>query len=242
MSATATRPPTASLADRPTTPTPSLEERIADAERELLDAEEAAGVAVLDGGDEQAAAKRASDARSTLERLRAALKEQVKRDEAIAYEVREHREAVARWRYLAWHVEYLRLIALVIELRPKLADAEAAVMALPKRARQRTGRAPLDRRGEGSRPAARSQRASASDRCGRPYRAAAPSGSRGGRRAVAGRGRGLGAAVEAARRQGRESRRQGREAGEPSLHHRRGRIARWLRSATRASLWRASRS
>jgi hypothetical protein len=116
----------------PTSPPPqSLNDRIADAEEELQSAEEAAGVAVLDGGDERAPAKRISDARATLERLRAAEREQVKRDEAAQVKAREHTEAETRWRWLAWHLDFLNRIAPVIELRAKLAIAEANVMDLP---------------------------------------------------------------------------------------------------------------
>lgn len=108
-----------------TTPTtPSLAERLVDAEKELLVAQRIVGQVVLDGGDEQAAAKRVSDVRALVEGLRLAHAEDVRRaEEAAAVEV-ERREAITRWRYVAWYAEYIERLGPVLELRAELKTAE----------------------------------------------------------------------------------------------------------------------
>jgi glutamine synthetase len=55
-----------------TATSPSLEERLADAEDELLVAQRAVGHAVLDGVDEQAAKQRVAEIRARVEGLRLA--------------------------------------------------------------------------------------------------------------------------------------------------------------------------
>ena len=116
-----------------TTLTPTsqdLRERLVDAEQELQDAKRAAGAAVLDGTDERAAAERVSAARSTAEGLRRALGELGIR--AAKREAAEHQrqEAIARWRWNAWHAEYIKRVEPVLRLRAELHEAEGRVMAL----------------------------------------------------------------------------------------------------------------
>jgi hypothetical protein len=114
-----------------TTSPPTLEERLADAEKELLVAQRAVGQVVLDGGDEQAAAKRVSDARALVEGLRLALAEDVRRAEEAAAAEEERREAINRWMYVSWHAEYIKRIGPVLRLRAELRAAEEHAMALP---------------------------------------------------------------------------------------------------------------
>jgi hypothetical protein len=112
------------------TPPPSLEERLADAEDELLVAQRAVGHAVLDGVDEQAAKQRVAEIRARVEGLRLAQAEDVRRaEEAAAAEV-ERREAITRWEYVAWFAEYIERLGPVLKLRAELKAAEEYAMAL----------------------------------------------------------------------------------------------------------------
>jgi hypothetical protein len=109
---------------------PSLEERLADAEDELLVAQRAVGHAVLDGVDEQATKQRVAEIRARVEGLRLAQAEDVRRaEEAAAAEV-ERREAITRWKYVAWFAEYIERLAPVLKLRAELKAAEEHATAL----------------------------------------------------------------------------------------------------------------
>jgi hypothetical protein len=112
-----------------TTPPPTLEERLADAKKQLERAQLAAGQAVLDGGDEQAATRRVEDARALVERLRLGQAEDVRRAEDLAAAEAERREAIHRWMYVSWHAEYIKRIGPVLRLRAELRAAEEHAMA-----------------------------------------------------------------------------------------------------------------
>jgi hypothetical protein len=109
---------------------PSLEDRLADAEDELLVAQRALGHAVFDGVDEQAAKQRVAEIRARVEGLRLAQAEDVRRAEEAAAAEADRRAAVKRWKFLAWHLEYVERVAPVLELRAKLEAAEAYAMEL----------------------------------------------------------------------------------------------------------------
>jgi hypothetical protein len=113
-----------------TTSPPTLEERLADAEKEVHDAEEALGVVVYDGGDESAARKRAEDAQAAVNALHLALDEGQRRAAAAAAAEAKRREAINRWMYVSWHAEYIKRAGPVLRLRAELRAAEENAMEL----------------------------------------------------------------------------------------------------------------
>jgi hypothetical protein len=122
-----------------TTTSKDLRERLVDAEQELQDAERAIGSVVLDGGNEQAASARVSAARAAVERLQCAHSELDDRAADREAAEQERQDAVARWRYVAWHAEYVKRIEPVLSLRAELDAAEEQVIALGS-AHSATGR------------------------------------------------------------------------------------------------------
>jgi len=114
-----------------TAPQPSLEERLADAERDLLVAQRALGEAIHDGGNEHEATNRVADARALVEGLRLAQAEGVRRAEDAAAKEAERQEAMARWTYLAWWAERFERLAPVFKLKAELRKAEEYAMEQP---------------------------------------------------------------------------------------------------------------
>jgi hypothetical protein len=109
---------------------PSLEERLADAENELLVAQQTVGKCVLDGVGEHEAEQRVQAIRSHVEGLRLAQAEYARRAEEAAAAELERQEAIMRWKYVAWHAEYIERFGPVLRLRAELKAAEEHAMTL----------------------------------------------------------------------------------------------------------------
>jgi hypothetical protein len=107
-----------------------LREQLTAAEQELHDAERVLGAAQLDHQDPRAASDRVAEAHATIARLEAALSELSERDKRARDAEDERREAIERWREMAWYAEFVKRIRPVIELRDQLKEAEGHVMAL----------------------------------------------------------------------------------------------------------------
>lgn len=107
-----------------------LRERLEAAEEELADAQRAAGVVELDGGDRDAAAQRVADARADIERVNSAIAELEDREDKRREVARLRVEARARLAALDYWVEYTRRAPAVLKLRAELAVAEERLMEL----------------------------------------------------------------------------------------------------------------
>jgi hypothetical protein len=107
-----------------------LDARLTAAETELATARSAVGAAVLDGGDEKAASRRVSEAEAEITGIHAARAEHDAREARAEVEAQRKRDALARYRFVAWHVEYVRRLAPVIALRAELEAAELRVLEL----------------------------------------------------------------------------------------------------------------
>lgn len=114
----------------PTAAADDLGQRLAAARAEQAEAEEAIGVAILDGADGRAVRKRFEDAGANVEDLRLAIVERDRRAATAEREDREQGEADARYRWIAWHAEHMRRLVAMLTLQRQLDTAETALIAL----------------------------------------------------------------------------------------------------------------
>lgn len=109
---------------------PVLDERLATARDDVLAAQRALGEVELDGGDRAAAVAVVVAARGTVDALVAAVGAFEERGRSARDERMRRHDVTNTLRVLDWVVKYLQRARVVLELRPLLEEAEAALMVL----------------------------------------------------------------------------------------------------------------
>jgi hypothetical protein len=129
-----------------------LRARLVEQQRELEQAEQAAGAAQLDGSGAKTTAKRLQDARTRVALTEAALAEHDRRERERAERQAEAEVAGRREQSYRWAADYFRAVAVVLNRMQQLHEAERELQTLEIGGRlydRRLNRDRLDDRGAG---------------------------------------------------------------------------------------------